>query len=287
MDALADSSGLSGGTGVAHAARLALSFAKDGRGRTFLARQYAAYPFHVCKVLYEDDAVPGMGTIYTQSSAGGIYEHDRHLIEITARAGSQAHVTTQASTIVHSMAQGSAVQDTVIRAESGSHLEVLPDPQILFPQSSYSGSARIVAGEGAAVLFSESFLTHDPSGEGKVPSTYRSEIVVERQDGKTLAIDRMCLDDDAFRASAPGILGGFRACGTLLVIAPERMPLAGPPPELAAGGALAGMSLLPHGAGYLFRILASDGVQLRRALLNCWSWSRLGLTGAQPLARRK
>ncbi len=89
-DALAAGSGLAGGARTAPV----LAFAKDGRGRTFLSRQYAGYPFHVCKTLYEDDALPGMGTIYTQSSAGGLYEHDRHAIEILSKAGAQAHVTT-------------------------------------------------------------------------------------------------------------------------------------------------------------------------------------------------
>lgn len=287
MDTPAHDSGSSGGAGGARAARLALDFAKDGRGRTFLSQQYAGYPFHVCKTLYADDALPGMGTIYTQSCAGGLYEHDRHAIGITANAGAQAHVTTQASTIVHSMTHGSAVQDTVIRAEAGSLLEVLPDPQILFPHSSYSGKVRITAADDACVLFSESFLTHDPDGEAKVPRAYCSEIAVERPDGKLLALDRLNLAADAFAASAPGVLGGFRACGTLLVIAPKRMPLAGPAFGVSEAGSLIGMSLLPHAVGHLFRVLAADGVQLKRALYRCWSWSRTALTGSPPQARRK
>jgi urease accessory protein len=285
VDALANGGGTTGGV----QARLALAFTRDTRGRTFLSRQFAGYPFHVCKTLYEDDALPGMGTIYTQSCAGGVYEHDRHLIEITAKAGAQAHVTTQASTIVHSMVQGSAVQDTIIRADAGSFLEVLPDPQILFPQASYSGTARIIANDGAVVVFSESFLTHDPDESARMPRAYASEIIVERSDGKLLAIDRLKLDADTFRQPAPGTLGKFRCCGTLLVIAPGRMPLSGAPPGITAtdDGFALGMSLLPHGAGYLFRVLACDGVRLKRALFHCWSWSRLALIGTAPQARRK
>lgn len=260
---------------------------KDSRGRTFLSRQFASYPFHVCKVLYQDDALPGLGTIYTQSCAGGLYEHDRHSVEITANAGSQVHVTTQASTIVHSMNHGRAVQDTAIRAEPGSYLEVLPDPQILFPHSSYSGTTRLTACDGSAVLFSESFLTHDPNGEGRLPHAYRSEIAIERPDGKLLALERMNLGQEAFEASVPGVLGGFGACGTLLVIAPGRMPLARPTLEFTADGSKIGMSALPHGAGHFFRVLAADGVRLKSALFHCWSWCRAALTGSSPQARRK
>lgn len=228
-----------------------------------------------------------MGTIYVQSCAGGLYEHDRHSMEVSAHAGSRAHVTTQASTIVHTMERGSAHQDTVIRAEAGSYLEVLPDPQILFPQSFYSSTARIIVGDSASVVFSESFLTHDPDGEGKAPRSYLSEIIVERQGGKRLTVDRMRLAEETFTAAAPGVLGGFRACGTLLVIAPERMPLAGPAFDVTAASSLIGMSLLPHGAGQLFRVLAIDGAQLKRSMYQCWSWSRTALTGTAPQARRK
>jgi urease accessory protein len=288
MDAPAPDLGLSGQASRGEA-RLALTFKRDGRGRTFLDRQYASYPFHVCKTLYQDEALPGMGTIYTQSCAGGLFEGDRHTVEITAAAGSQAHVTTQASTIVHSMEQGRAQQHMLVRAEAGSFLEVLPNPQILFPHAFYCGTARIIAGEGATVLLSESFLTHDPDGAARPPRAYRSEIVVEQPNGRLFAIDRLRMDEETFRLSAPGTLGMFRACGTLLVIAPGRMPLhAALPGVTGAGDGFAiGMSLLPRGAGQLFRVLASDGVKLSRALFQCWSWSRLALTGSPPRARRK
>jgi urease accessory protein len=269
--------------------RLTLTFAADPRGRTFLAGQFASYPFHVCKVLYDDADRCGMGTLYTQSSAGGLFEHDRHLIEITAREGAEAHVTTQASTIVHSMKTGIARQTARICAGPASFLEVLPDPQILFPQSSYEGTSRIRMAEGATCIVSDSFLTHDPTASGAGPLRYRSEIIVEDENAKAIAVDRLEIDEQAFHNPAPGMMGLFKACGTMLVLTPR----CNSPLDLSAiahetpDGALIGMSLLPSNAGHLFRILAADGVQLKRSMFACWAIARKALFGRAPVVRRK
>lgn len=273
----------------ARVSRLSLTFAPDPRGRTFLARQFASYPFHVCKVLYDDADRQGMGTIYTQSSAGGLFEHDRHLIEIAANEGAEAHVTTQASTIVHSMKAGVARQTTSIFAGGESFLEVLPDPQILFPQSSYEGISRIHMAEGATCIVSDSFLTHDPTGNGGMPLRYRSEIIVENGSGRAIAIDRLQVDEQAFHNPAPGVMGLFKACGTMLVLSPRRASALdiSSIADVTPAGALIGTSLLPSDAGHLFRILAADGAELKRSMFACWSVARTALVGRAPIARRK
>ncbi len=280
--------GIQGGA-ESRTSRLALTFAPDPRGKTFLAGQFASYPFHVCKVLYDDADRSGMGTLYTQSSAGGLFEHDRHLIEIVAREGAEAHVTTQASTIVHSMKAGVARQTTRISAGAASFLEVLPEPQILFPQSSYEGTSRIRMAEESTCIVSDSFLTHDPTANGGKPLRYRSEIIVENEDGGAIAVDRLQIDEQAFHNRAPGMMGSFRACGTMLVLAPRRnLPLDfSRVSQEAPGGALIGTSLLPSNAGHIFRILAADGVELKQSMFACWAAARMALFGRLPVARRK
>lgn len=269
--------------------RLSLTFAPDPQGRTFLARQFASYPFHVCKVLYDDVDRQGMGTIYTQSSAGGLYEHDRHLIEIVAGEGAEAHVTTQASTIVHSMKSGVARQTATINVGPGSFLEVLPDPQILFPQSSYEGISRIRMAEGGTCIVSDSFLTHDPLARGSMPLRYCNEIIVENGDGRAIAIDRLHIDEQTFHNPSPGVMGRFKACATMMVLLPSHAcsldfsDLA----DVSLDGALIGTSVLPSNAGHLVRILAVDGVQLKQSMFACWSVVRTTMLGRAPTKRRK
>ncbi|HZF35124.1 MAG TPA: urease accessory protein UreD, partial [Candidatus Angelobacter sp.] len=80
-----------------------ITFARDPGGRTYVRRQHVSYPYHVCRALTFAGDPPGMATLYLQSCAGGIYRDDRLRERIVAEEGAAAHLTTQASTIVHSM----------------------------------------------------------------------------------------------------------------------------------------------------------------------------------------
>ena len=148
--------------------RLDLGFAVDADGRSYLRRQYASYPFHVCRVHYHDKDHPGLATLYVQSCSGGIYEDDRLDVTLAAAQGAEAYVSTQAATVVHSMPSGSASQRVRIECEGGSYLEYLPDPQILFPGSRCRSEIAVRLSGDAVALVSDSFLTHDPAGRDDI-----------------------------------------------------------------------------------------------------------------------
>ena len=152
-----------------------------------------------------------------QSCSGGVYEDDRLDLTLATAQGAEAHVSTQAATVVHSMPSGSATQRVRIRCEGGSYLEYLPDPQILFPGSRFRSELAVRLGGDAVALVSDSFLSHDPAGRDDKFSAYFSEIVIENEAGKALAIDRLKVDGQAFRDSCPGISGRFQAQGTMIV----------------------------------------------------------------------
>ena len=271
--------------------QISLEFSCDGEGRTFLDRQYASYPFHVCKAQYHDPTHPNLATLYTQSCSGGLYEYDRHEIELTAQAGAQCHVTTQASTIVHSMPAGQAQQEMKILAHAGSYVEFLPDPQILFPQSRFSSLIRIRAAECATVLVSDSFLMHDPQALGAVPDFYGSEIVVEDAMGRPLAIDRLRLDTSSQQRRVIGITGNFGAQGTVLVVCDgtriQDILNFGRQLSFDYSDAAVGLSALPNGVGLYFRCLAHDGAALKSIMQAIWNCVRLALKGDVPPRRRK
>jgi len=271
--------------------KLDLAFAADADGRSYLHRQYASYPFHVCRVHYHDKDHPGLATLYVQSCSGGIYEDDRLDVTLAAAEGAEAYVSTQAATVVHSMPSGSASQRVRIECEIGSYLEYLPDPQILFPGSRCRSEIAVRLSGDAVSLVSDSFLTHDPAGRDEMFSAYFSEIVVEDETGKALAIDRLKVDGQAFRESCPGISGRFKAQGTLIVAGLD-FPMSGVAAELHKirldrDVALIGCSLLPNSAGILVRVLAADGAALKLALHQAWCAARLALKGSVPQERRK
>jgi urease accessory protein len=271
--------------------RLELAFAADADQRTYLQRQYASYPFHVCRVHYHDKDHPGLATLYVQSCSGGVYEDDRLDLTLATAQGAEAHVSTQAATVVHSMPSGSASQRVRVQCEGGSYLEYLPDPQILFPGSRFRSELAVRLGGGAVALVSDSFLSHDPAGRDEMFSAYFSEIVIEDETGKALAIDRLKVDGQAFRDSCPGISGRFAAQGTMIVAGLDlaSRAVAGELHKIRLDRDVAaiGSSHLPNSAGILVRVLAADGAALKRALHQAWCAVRLALKGSLPVERRK
>jgi urease accessory protein len=271
--------------------RVELVFARDPSGRTYLRRQFAAYPYHICRPLIFGGDPPGMVTLYLQSCSGGIFRHDRLRETIVGEPGAQALVTTQAATIVHSMEAGEARQSIAIDAEEGSLLEVLPDPLILFPRSRLRTHLAMRAHPDATVIAAESFILHDPAGGGATFDWLHATSEIFDGAGAVLARDRFRLTGEVLKEALPGLNGPYSAQGTLFVLHRQR-PVAEILTALRAAvepvsGAYAGASELPRGCGAWMRVLAHDSAALRASLTAAWGNVRECLTGLRPAPRRK
>ncbi len=267
-----------------------LAFARGGDGTTFLRRQHAAYPFHVGRVLRAAGDPAGFATVYVQSCAGGLFQHERLGLAASAGAGAQAHLTTGASTIVHAMPEGEAHQEMVLHAAPGALLEWLPDPLILFPTARLDTRLTIRAAADATVLASEGFLLHDPAGARAPFHWLRAETRVEDEGGELLALDRFHITGQSVLSGQPGVHGPFPVQGTLLAVHradPARALEALRGSLEASPDAWAGASLLPNGAGAWLRVLARDAIALRAVLHAAFAAVRVLATGAPPGPRRK
>jgi urease accessory protein len=277
--------------GAQSVGRLArLHFASDGEGITFLARQSAPYPFHVCRPFHLPGEA-GMATVYLQSCAGGVFEGDRLELELHAETGARAHVTTSASTIVHSMLNADAMQRVALHAESDALLEFLPDPLILFPDARLTSQVRVLLEPNATVLLSDAFLLHDPAARDGAFGALRSEVLVEDESGGVLALDRLQANGAAVKAQAVGVTGTFTAQASFYALR-RNADTGALLTSLRAAleeveGIFAGASALPNDAGVFARILAPDAITLRAALQQAWIAARTALTGAAPPLRRK
>ncbi len=273
------------------AGQLDVEFDRQADGRSYLRRQYAAYPYHLCRVHHFAGDPDGMATLYLQSSAGGLYEHDRLAIRVSAAAEAQAHVTTQASTIVHGMERGAAEQQVTIRARRGALVEYLPDPTILFPGARLTSRLSLRVHETATIIACDSYLAHDPAGKGAAFGRLCSDTEVTTDDGETLVRDRFVLDGALFDEALPGLNGPHRVNGTFLVIdrqhPAERIAaaLSGALGELP--GLYAGASTLPGDCGAWARLQGPDGAAFKVGMEAAWSAVRVLLTGTSPARRRK
>lgn len=271
-------------------AQAELEFASDANGATYVHRQRVGYPFHVGRSLKMPGDPPGMTTMYLQSCSGGIFEGDSLGLHIAAGEGAAAHIATAASTVVHSMVSQAASQRVELHAQAGSFLEYLPDPVILFPHAKLTSRVRVTVHRGATVILGDSVLLHDPKGGDGRFDWLRSETVIEDAAGKLLACDRFRIEGVQLTRGQSGIIGCWKAQGSLFVVTTAK-----PPAELAAAmrealtsaGVYAGATILPNQSGAWARILATDAAALKAALFSVWTAVRQILTGAAPMPRRK
>jgi len=272
--------------------QVALRFARDASGRTFLARKFTTYPFF-CAAPFHLDLVPrGMLTAILQSSSGGLYEAERLALSIDVEEGAEAHVATQGATVVHAMPHGGEARHEVrIHAASGSLVEYLPDPLILLPTASVRSRVEVVAESGSTVIIGDAFLTHDPAGRGRRFCRFVSELALRRPGAPPFAIERFDVTgetvESAWRQLVPH---PCEAQGSLWVSTP------GSADELAASlnhaldrvpGLHAAASTLPRGHGALARLLAGDAVALADGFRAAWRALRYALTGVAPASRRQ
>jgi len=267
-----------------------LEFACEAHGATYIHRQRVGYPFHVGRSLKMAGDPAGMATVYLQSCSGGIFEGDALRLRLAAGEGAAAHVSTAASTVVHSMEAEGASQDVELQAQSGSLLEYLPDPLILFPRARLNSSVRVSVHPGATVIFGDAILLHDPNDRGDRFDLMQSDTLIQDSQGKSLARDRFRIEGGRLARGLAGITGSWKAQGSLFVVTSAK-----PPDELVSALRLAlvsdeiyaGAASLPNQSGAWSRILATDGAALKAAMFCAWAAVRRTLTGAAPNSRKK
>lgn len=272
----------------AEVGRLRLGFRTGPDGDTYVAEQYAAYPFHLGRVHYLDTAPAGMATVYLQSSAGGIYAGDRLAMDITAAPGARAHVTTQAPTIIHRTVPNGARQHVAVTAADGAFLEYMPDTAILFPGASLSSTVDVTVGQGATVIVQDAFLGHDPKGADAAFDMLESTVRISDPDGRLLALDRYRVTGAALAQRKIGITGDHPVHGTMMVVhRGADDALADALREGLGDETTGGASTLPNDCGAWARVTATDGASLNAALATLWAAARTHLTGQAPKRRRK
>lgn len=271
--------------------QLDIALVRDAGGRTHIGDQYVAYPFHLCRALRTLGDPIDMPTLYIQSCSGGLFEGDDLRCRFRVGRGARVHLTSAAATIVHTMEAGVGALRVEIDAATGAYVEYLPDPLILFPGAAMLNWVRIRLAGDATVLAWDSFLSHDPTGEGRIFRRLTSELSIVDDAGRLLARDRYRAEGAVFMSAAPGVMGAHRTQAGFVLArrdAPVQAWLAGLREVLpAAEDAYVGLSALPNGVGVWVRVLAPDAAQSSKVLAKMWARAREMITGSIPMPRRK
>lgn len=251
---------------------------------THLARNYAAYPFHVTRPLYFDAGWLELPTLVLQSASGGLFQGDRLSLEVSVGQGAAAHVTTQSATKVHSMERGHAVQATRLEVEAGGHLELIADATILFPDCHVETTTTLTLADGASAIIADSFLWHDPKAGGAPTFALMAASIEARTDQtRLLMLDRYRVarpdKDEATRI----FWSDYKAQGTLYAFAPsdDSGALVESLRDALQGieHCYAAVSALPNGAGAYVRALAPEGSVIRTVQERTWRAARFTITG--------
>jgi len=252
-------------------------------GRTHLARQFTPHPFHITRPFYHPGDPHGMATLYLQSSSGGVYSGDDLSLDITAEAGAQVHVTTQASTIVHdARGRDGVAQRVSLTVGDQARLDFLPDPAILMTGAKLNNRVTAKIGTNARVILADAQLSHDPQGRARPFAWLENEVEILGPEGPLL-LDRFELSG----VDWPARTGGFSCSGMMIVVGD---PCTGADMLNAAEalpGVYAGLSVFEERGIALVRFLARDGAALTKVMTAMWRAAATKLDGRAPAERRK
>ena len=269
-------------TSLARPVRAELEFAPVA-GRTHLFRQRTPHPFHITRPFHHRSDPGGMATLYLQSSSGGLYGDDDLGLSVLVRSGAAAHVTTQASTIVHdARGRPGAVQTVKLDVGDEGRLEYLPDPTILMANARFVSRIEATVAASGQLFLADAQICHDPEGLQRPFDWLESQVTIAGPNGRSL-LDRFSLEGSDWLIRT----GGYPCAGTVLLAGRSAAAKGMLRAVEAVPGVYAGLSLLADRDIALLRFLASDGVALSRALTTSWEAVRLEQTGDIPAPRRK
>lgn len=272
-------------------AQARIAFSKAPSGASYISRQQVGYPFHLGRTLKLPDDPAGMAAVYLQSCSGGIFAGEELQVQVHAGPNTQAHVSTGAATVAHSMLEAPARQTVNLTAETGALLEYLPMATILFPQAKLHSRVNVVLHSGARVMLCDAFCLHTPQGNSGTFDFYRADLAVRCPAGQLLAGDRLMLTGQDMARQLPGVSEHFQALATFMLVG---QGLAVEELKASLRSALGrlpdsylGVSALPNDCGVSVRIMSLDAVALRTSLHTAWASMREQLTGVAPRMRRK
>lgn len=267
-----------------------LDFAVRG-GVTRLVRSETRPPLGVMRTLYLDEALPNMAFTFLINPTAGIFEGDQQRIEITLRPGAMAHVTTQAATKLFTMPSGTARQTVRLKVGEGGALEYLPDATIPFRGARFEACTDIeVHPEAVAVVGDVLAAGRSAMGENFAYGNLRYRVTAARPDGVPLFHETFELTPDRSSPAHLGVLSGYAAVGTLLLICAATQAEAMLEPVRVALGRLparSGVSRLPARSGLVVKLLGRDTGEVRGALFAAWEAARPHLLSGAPPPLRK
>ncbi len=267
--------------------QLDLAFARDGDGRTRLARRRVRYPWSLTRPFWIDHAPKGMASVIPQSTSSIILAEDRVEHSLSVGQGAAAHLTSQGAQAVHANRTDAPTEITWrLDCGPGAVLEVLTDPIVLFDEAWMRQTVEVTLPEDAFLILAEGFTWHGAAANPGFRQL-ESRLTARRPDGRLLVRERNRVEPATLALATPG--PSPAALGQVWVFARPSNRLASALEELRGDepGLYAGCSRLPDDAGFLLRSAAEDRGALPRFQRAVWRRLREVAFGHAPPDRRR
>ena len=255
--------------------------------RTELIDIIRRVPLFAHKALYWDEALPAMPCVFVVTTTGGILQGDRLQLVVELAADTQAHLTTQSGTQVHSMDANYAAQTQELILDEGAYLEFLPDPVFPHAHARFYTHTDVTIAPSATLIYAETLMPgrkYHKHGEMFEYDVFSSRIQAKRPDGRPLMAEKFVVEPARQDVRRIGQMGDFDVFGNVFLLTPkdhadhifEQVPTVFDP-EL---GVAAGASRLPNEAGLVYRVLGYESEPVQAKIREFWSLVRQTVTGA-------
>lgn len=238
-------------------ARLQLTFAHRA-GRTCLIERQHRGPLLVQRPFYPEGDVCHA---YIVHPPGGIVGGDELTLQVVARDGAHALLTTPAAAKFYRSDGRTARQEQLLHAHDTT-LEWLPQESIFYPEARVRSTTRIELGSSAKFIGWEIGCLGLPARKQPFDAGQLHLHLELWLDGAPLLIDRLHIAD----ARQWG-LGGHEAFGTLLAY-PASRAMVDAVRELEQAGVKLGVTLVDQ--VLVCRALAAQGEPIKHAFIEYW-----------------
>jgi urease accessory protein len=254
--------------------QLSLDFERSA-GKTVIARRRHVGPLLIQRPFYEPD---GTCQVYLIHPPGGVVGGDALTLELEARAGSHALITTPGATkLYRSPRQASHLRQNM-RSFGGATLEWLPQETIVFSGVSAAVTTRVQLDESSQFIgWDITCLGHDNRGLGLGHLTQHWQL---ERDGRLLWTERTELEGNGELLEAPWGLAGRTVFGTLVATGASSA-LVDEVREACPGSDTDWLSVTRLGEVLLCRYLGYSAEAAKRCFCDAWAVLRPRVLGRE------
>jgi urease accessory protein len=220
----ATASNLSSAPHLPHLSMRVASAIGTPEAASFVAHQYATYPFHLSKNLRLDPIDPRRVYAYIMNASPGILSGDNLQLAVAVGKNASLYLTDQSATKAHSQPPHSAPAqiDYAISVDAGACLEYIPEPIILFKAAALTQRMQVTLHPQGQLVLGEIIVPGRLArGEFYEFDYFRSYLQVQTPDGKRCFADTLQLAGSANRFKHSPFVTDWPILGNFVAIVPD------------------------------------------------------------------